>query len=154
MHEFCVYRNILTDDKSTPDISTDDISNFINRQYIDPQYIDRRYIDPLINWPQYIDRRRNNQRIERSNANTNANATPKFFFDKNLNWTKIWSGPDLFTSGLFLRLKLGLPVGLAGAEGPNQLTQLATSILTSKIGLGDESGPDIRWWENGVITPG
>jgi hypothetical protein len=40
---------------------------------------------------------------------------------------------------------LGLPVGLA---------QLATPILTSKIGLGVESGPDIRWWENGVITPG
>jgi hypothetical protein len=28
------------------------------------------------------------------------------------------SGPDLFTSGLFLRLKLGLPGGLAGADGP------------------------------------
>jgi hypothetical protein len=28
------------------------------------------------------------------------------------------SGPNFFTSGLFLRLKLGLPVGLAGAEGP------------------------------------
>jgi hypothetical protein len=53
-------------------------------------------------------------------------------------------GPDLFTSGLFLRLKLGLPVGLAGAKGPDQLTQLVTPMLTSKIGLGDESGPDIR----------
>jgi hypothetical protein len=27
-------------------------------------------------------------------------------------------GPDLFTSGIFLRLKLVLPVGLAGAAGP------------------------------------
>jgi hypothetical protein len=27
-------------------------------------------------------------------------------------------GPDLFLSGLFLRLKLGLPVGLGGAGGP------------------------------------
>jgi hypothetical protein len=37
-------------------------------------------------------------------------------------------GPDLFTSGLFLRLKSGLAVGLAGAVG----------------GLGDEIGPDSR----------
>jgi hypothetical protein len=45
-------------------------------------------------------------------------------------------GPDLFLSGLFLRLKLGLLVGLAGAEGPVRpqagLTQLATPILTLK----------------------
>jgi hypothetical protein len=38
--------------------------------------------------------------------------------------------PDLFTSGLFLRLKTGLPVGLAGAAGPVRpqawLTHLAT----------------------------
>jgi hypothetical protein len=27
-------------------------------------------------------------------------------------------GPDFFTSGLFLGLKSGLPVGLAGADGP------------------------------------
>jgi hypothetical protein len=26
-------------------------------------------------------------------------------------------------------------------------------ILTPKIGLGDESGPDIRWWERGVYYP-
>jgi hypothetical protein len=26
------------------------------------------------------------------------------------------------------------------------LTQLATPILTPKIGLSDDSGPDIRWW--------
>jgi hypothetical protein len=67
-------------------------------------------------------------------------------------------GPDLFTSGLFLGLKLGLPVGLGGAGGPIRphvgLTQLAIPILTPKIGLGDESGPDIRWWESRVITPG
>jgi hypothetical protein len=41
-----------------------------------------------------------------------------------------------------------LPVGLAGAEGPVRpqagLTQLATPILTSKRGLGDESDPDSR----------
>jgi hypothetical protein len=41
-----------------------------------------------------------------------------------------------------------LPVGLGGAGGPVRpqagLTQLATPILTPKIGLGDESGPDIR----------
>jgi hypothetical protein len=46
------------------------------------------------------------------------------------------SGPDFFTSVLFLRLKLGLPIGLAGAEGPIRpqawLTQLATPILTLK----------------------
>jgi hypothetical protein len=31
------------------------------------------------------------------------------------------SDPNLFTSGLFLRLKSGLPVGLGGAEGPVRL---------------------------------
>jgi hypothetical protein len=30
----------------------------------------------------------------------------------------LFSGPDFFTSGLFLGLKLGLPVGLGGAGGP------------------------------------
>jgi hypothetical protein len=34
------------------------------------------------------------------------------------NGRRFGTGPDLFTSGLFLRLKLGLPVGLAGAAGP------------------------------------
>jgi hypothetical protein len=54
----------------------------------------------------------------------------KFSFNSNFPSIQIFvQGPDLFTSG---------------AEGPNQLTQLATPILTSKIGLGDESGPDIR----------
>jgi hypothetical protein len=55
--------------------------------------------------------------------------------------------PDLFTSGLFLRLKLGLPVGLAGAVGPVRpqagLTQSGNpDFNTQKEVL--VSGPDIR----------
>jgi hypothetical protein len=33
------------------------------------------------------------------------------------------------------------------------LTQLATPILTPKIGLADDSGPDIRWWKKGLYYP-
>jgi hypothetical protein len=43
-------------------------------------------------------------------------------------------GPDLFTSGLFLRLKLGLPVGLAGAAGP----------VRPQAGLTQSGNPDFN----------
>jgi hypothetical protein len=46
-----------------------------------------------------------------------------------------WSpGPDLFTSGLFLRLKSGLPVGLGGAEGP----------VRPQAGLTQSGNPDFN----------
>jgi hypothetical protein len=44
------------------------------------------------------------------------------------------SGPDLFTSGLFLRLKSGLAVGLAGAEGP----------VRPQAGLTQSGNPDFN----------
>jgi hypothetical protein len=34
------------------------------------------------------------------------------------------------------------------------LPKISRTLFTSGRGLGDESGPDIRWWENIVITPG
>jgi hypothetical protein len=58
------------------------------------------------------------------------------------------TGPDLFTSG---QIGLGRPT--AGRGLRPLLTQLATPILTSKRGLGDESGPDIRWWEKKSYYP-
>jgi hypothetical protein len=52
-------------------------------------------------------------------------------------------GPDLFTSGLFLGLKSGLPVGLGGAVGP----------VRPQAGLTQPGNPDFNpknrswWWE-------
>jgi hypothetical protein len=59
------------------------------------------------------------------------------------------SGPDLFLSGLFLRLKSGLPVGLAGAAGPvwpqAGLTQSGNpNFNTQKEVLVMRGGPDSR----------
>jgi hypothetical protein len=68
-------------------------------------------------------------------------------------------GPDLFLSGLFLRLKLGLPVGLGRpvarrglwplltqSGNPNFNTQKEVLVLIVVLALGDE--------RKGVITPG
>jgi hypothetical protein len=52
-----------------------------------------------------------------------------------------------------LQAYFGLGRPAAGRGLRPLLTQLATPILTSKIGLGDESGPDIRWWEKGLYCP-
>jgi hypothetical protein len=50
-------------------------------------------------------------------------------------------GPDLFLSGLVLRLKLGLPVGLAGAGGP----------VRPQAGLTQSGNPNFST-QNGVLV--
>jgi hypothetical protein len=42
-------------------------------------------------------------------------------------------GPDLFLSGLFLRLKLGLPVGLGGAVIIKRSTTMFSGIKIPKL---------------------
>jgi hypothetical protein len=60
------------------------------------------------------------------------------FSSKFITWSRLIYFRPLF------EVKIGLGRPAAGRGLRPLLTQLATPILTSKIGLGDESGPDSR----------
>jgi hypothetical protein len=112
--------NSLIDNSSTNNSSTDSSSTIYS---LTDNWLTDNWSTPIIDWP-FI--------------------TSTYFFVKfrqfRCNFKFRNSGPDFFTSGLFLRLKLGLPVGLARPAAGR--------------GLGDEIGPNSRWWDKVVITPG
>jgi hypothetical protein len=113
---------LLIDPNNQPHWSTH-WSHFKNKLLIDPIDQSINWLTPLINLIIYLIF---TIFVQFKFSTKNENDWPNIYencknsvnnlnlkFDLNKNWKN--PGPNLFTSGLFLRLKLGLPFGIAGA---------------------------------------